>query len=1122
MEEQMRAPVAATALDPALQMSSTFETKDHNVRNFLQRAYAIDNFTWSKTSPVGTVLKTYRFPDILLSQPALAAKTRNFFGLRAGVEFMVLVNKQQFQAGNLLVSYLPNAKYNPAKAAMAQTSLPTLTGMPRTNLDLMDATKATLQVPYASPYVYYNLLTGAGTIGDFYITVYSPITDVADGGTVSVQVFARFVDIDLEFPTGSVPTPFTKTPAIDNLIEKFRVSPSLTTLNSVLKEGKDILDLVKDGRFRFQMNSENITTMNFKPRALPNMAVSSDTNNAHIMSLSSSNVLPSTNMGETSSNEMNINTVLQIPCYHDSFTVSNEASGINVWSKLVQPQVPITPNTDGSLNVDYIHFHAEPFSKWRGSLLYNFRVVKTTFHSLRVRVWFSPASSISDTIDRNAVYSKIVDLKDTNQFDFQVPFVWPHPFLNVHVNPMSLGTIGVDIVNAMVFPATVADNINFIVERSAGTDFCLNLPTVISAFPFDPTEITEALTANIGSHHIRARKGVQLPLPDSVPSYDVAGNSDYPSSVTATNDYSRYTHMPREMLEFANSNRTTIPLEKVQLLDDLARVEPLTNAFFKLDVNVLKNRLKNLYSPMRREDLRRKRQAGFSSQWIRDLTREGIESNPGPTFSTFVKIEGSTFPRVDFFPDVFVVGDRVKGQLTMMVAGPAQTSGNLDATLTGMPGVQNYNILISGGDFSTYTVNIDWIMSDTTIVASFDGTIIGGGPISCIVSLVYELNPPNPSLDISPLPLPVSIDAQSTPVAVTFGQPISVNSTIVNPLPLPVSVNAQSAPVAVSFDQPISVNSTVVNPLPLPVSINAQSTPVAVTLDQIVSVDANIVNPVPLPVTTSGGGGSGLVASTSDGGCSIVATTSTAPFCMPFSFQMNAEQDSLRTGYDDTTFHRPVQSTRADSLILGQKVVDVRDMIKRSSLFGSLTSPSIADNIITIVPHMIGDVQKDEDGLVHQNACDLISYYASTYAFARGGVNLRIITAPDFYWNTILDPDSTFYTSGESIGAIAQNAAAPTAKQLFQLKNPLQQVVKPSLEGFGEVSVPFYSDTFMYSINPTQIVEPPIDNQQLQLPYTQLALLPNGAYSQFQVFRAACSDFEFSYLTGPPKLFPIS
>lgn len=1032
----MQAPAAVSALDPALRISSTFETKDHNVRSFLQRAYAIDNFTWSKTAATGDILATYRFPDILLSQPALAAKTRNFFGLRAGVELLVLINKQQFQAGNLLISYLPNARYNPAKAAMAQTSLQTLTGMPRTNLDLMDATRATLQVPYASPFVYYNLLTGDGTIGDFYITVYSPLSDVADAGTVSVQVFARFVDVDLEFPTGSVPTSFSRTSDIDNLIEKFKIKPSFESLTSILSEGKSILDKVKNNDFRFQMNSENHSTMNVKPRALPNMAVSSDVNNAHIMSLSSSNVLPSTNMGETNSSEMNINTVLQIPCFHDSFQISNQASGVNVFSKLVQPQVPITPNTDGSLNVDYIHFHAEPFSKWRGSIIYHFRVVKTTFHSLRVRVWFSPASLISDTIDRNAVYSKIIDLKDTNQFTFEVPFVWPHPFLNVHVNPMSLGTIGVDIVNAMVFPATVDDTINVIVERSAGTDFCLNLPTVISAFPFDPREIpTTGRTVNTGSHHVKARKGVQVPLPNpSVVSYDVVGNSNpLPSEVIVNlaDKFSAFTRLPTNVREYANENSTYVTLEKIQLVDDLAFYEKVQPAMLQQTTDWLKNRLSH-YGLRDRTDLRRKRSLA-SSQWLRDLTVEGIEPNPGPTRTDFARGSFTSLtPNTVSLAETYVVGDIIRG--TLVFSG-SLTDAAIASAVISIAGVTlPIDLAMNWVQFSDQTVILPFevTITATTLIATVTPNFFSGtGTCLWSINMSYEINPTNQIVEISPTPLPVSI-----------------------------------------------------------------------------------ASPLPLPVTGGGGGGN------------IVATTSITPFIgldgfEPFRFQMNSEQDSLRTGYDDTTFHRPVQSSRADSLILGQKVNDVRDMIKRSSLFGSITPPTNAANIITIIPHMIGDVQRDDDGLLHQNACDLISYYASTYAFARGGINLRIVTAPDFYWNTILDPDSTFFEPASSVGAVAQNTVAPTARQIFQLNNPLQQVVKPSLEGFGEVSVPFYSDTFMYSINPSQIAEPPIDNQQLQLPYSQLALLPNGAYSQFQVFRAACSDFEFSYLTGPPKLFPI-
>jgi hypothetical protein len=292
----------------------------------------------------------------------------------------------------------------------------------------------------------------------------------------------------------------------------------------------------------------------------------------------------------------------------------------------------------------------------------------------------------------------------------------------------------------------------------------------------------------------------------------------------------------------------------------------------------------------------------------------------------------------------------------------------------------------------------------------------------------------------------------------------------------------------------------------LPVS--GLSSSVSIVESIPLSVNANIVSPLPLPVTGGGGGGGG----------SIVATTSIAPF----HFQMRNEQDSLRNGFDDTTFQRPVSSAQADALTMGQSVNQVEDMIKRSSIYAQFSAPLNPANLIQVLPHAFGNVQKDSDGLILRNGTDILSYYANSYAFARGGINLRIVSAPDFYYNVILDPDSNFYPAATFVAPLTQQIAPPSAMQQFQLHAPLQQIVKPSLEGFGEISVPFYSDSYMYSISPAQQFLPSKANSDLQLPYTQLVIQPNGLMNQFQIFRAACSDFEFSYLNGPPILLPVS
>lgn len=483
-QEVVNAPIVNSSVPGGLIQATTAEKKTHTIPDFLNRLYEIDNFTWKTTDTRGTVLKTYRFPDVLLNNPAILAKTRNFFGFRAGVEFVVLINKQPFQAGNLLISFLPNARYNKVKLATHKhlMGIVSRSGSPRTNLDLMDGTRATLTVPYVSPFIFYNLISKTGTIGDFFISVYSPLADVAAAGTVSVQVMARFVDIELEFPTGVTPAE-TLADQIGICMDNYYNTKSREDIAEARQKLDELLTKMDHG-FKLQMNTQCI---NIKQKALPNMTNSDGANHAHVLAISGANTLRPSGMGHTKKREMEFKEILSIPVFHNTFQIkTTDAAGKNVFSTLVGPT--ITPNvssTNGLVAVDYFNMVAHPFQKWRGSINYLFRAVKTQFHSLRIRVWFCPATATATGVDRNAIISKIIDLKELNQFDFECPYIWPQPWLDTRTGDVSLGVLGVDILNAMVAPSSVSDTIDFIVERSMGSDFAVNLPINISYSPAD-------------------------------------------------------------------------------------------------------------------------------------------------------------------------------------------------------------------------------------------------------------------------------------------------------------------------------------------------------------------------------------------------------------------------------------------------------------------------------------------------------------------------------------------------------------------------------------------------------------------------------------------------------------
>lgn len=983
MQENMSAPESNSKIPFETIKASTMEPRNHSIPDFLNRLYTVDNFQWAKTDAKGAVLKTYRFPDVLLSNPAISAKIRNFYGFRAGVEFIVLVNKQQFQQGNLLISYLPNAKYNPAKLAMHSANLQGIvcrSGAPRVNLDLMDATRADLRVPYASPFVYYNLLTKEGTIGDFQISVYSGLQDVASAGTVSVQVMARFVNVDLEFPTGAVPATFGALSGFRTAAEELISMPDRNKLEETRKEINKMLKLIDTGKFTFQMNSTS--TSAFKQKALPNMATSNDPNQTHMLSISSNNSLPSANIGEASVSEMSIAKPLSIFCYHDSFNISNQGTNVNVWNKVVTPQIAANiTNADGSVSVDYLYWLSEMFKKWRGSINFNFRAVKTTFHSVRIRVWFSPGSTTLANIDRNSVISKIIDLKDRNNFSFEVPYIHPYPQLNTKTGTTSLGIIGIDIINRMVFPSTVSDNIEVIVERAAGPDFSFNLPSAWSKFPFDPTPSTlRKLEMVRGAPAQPIAQPVAVSQPDII--QDLPINNDFMSNMR---------NLPQPIIQELHGAIVRAPEKfkqpNITALNQLANYETITQPMLTMKLPDILNRINHYQNsvdvnydgpghhvelralPGNQLSMRRKREADFE----KDLTTEGVEPNPGPT-----KVVSNYISNVSLTPKT-ITSDFYGPQQISLVIIPSSALAFANVNITGdLTG----NIVLNSS------------VASRTVDFSYSGT----------------------------------------------------------------------AKPSITFTAP---------------------------------------TPAEFPVNT------GVIFQ--------VKFTNTVS---EWSFQSGAEQDSIRNGYQDTDYTRPMQCQQIDDLCLGQSIPNVNQLLHRSTLFSviDVTQPLP----IHIQTHAIGVAKKDAANNVIYQGIDNLSYLSSAYAFARGGINLRLVsTGAPFV--AMVDPGNDINQTSTQIFNLAELSATPLSTvDTFKSSNLMQQAINTNVEGFGEISVPFFSSSYCYSISPQLQYQPSKSVTDFTLPDTQSLIVPQGNLSKMEIYRATTSDFELSYLTGPPLLISIT
>lgn len=130
------------------------------------------------------------------------------------------------------------------------------------------------------------------------------------------------------------------------------------------------------------------------------------------------------------------------------------------------------------------------FWMWRGSLIYKIRFVKTCFHVGRVRIMWLPGDQdnaydpavtyASNNPEASFFMQKIVDLRDTNEVEFEVPFASVRPFNycegvklgeNTYPNYISNGTLLVQSLTDLSAPDTVCPYITMIVEIKAGEDF---------------------------------------------------------------------------------------------------------------------------------------------------------------------------------------------------------------------------------------------------------------------------------------------------------------------------------------------------------------------------------------------------------------------------------------------------------------------------------------------------------------------------------------------------------------------------------------------------------------------------------------------------------------------------
>jgi len=231
-------------------------------------------------------------------------------------------------------------------------------------------------------------------------------------------------------------------------------------------------------------------------------------------------------------NEMDFDHILSIPSYvyQGSFTSSNGVGDV-IYGTPMCPTAfwfrsyffgASTPRSNKPLKVSNaltenaflpstLCYVADNFQQWRGGFKFKFSFGKTKLHGGRLLVTFIPRTvkqsntatpissltlipgSVAGVVNTTG-HSAIFDLRDAEEFEFDVPWMSTSPYLSVFE---SFGDLSMTVIAPLRTVASVPATVDFMVEVSALPNFEFAVPTASLMSPV-PAQGATAITYQSG------------------------------------------------------------------------------------------------------------------------------------------------------------------------------------------------------------------------------------------------------------------------------------------------------------------------------------------------------------------------------------------------------------------------------------------------------------------------------------------------------------------------------------------------------------------------------------------------------------------------------------------------
>lgn len=462
---------------------------DHSIKSFLSRPFMYTTGTFTSTNTVNTELVSVFLYSDLMSLPYYAEKLHGVTGFRATTHFRVQCNANRFQQGRLMSTFFPGSTTSSIHNEISQ-SMVRRSQLPRVELDINLHNESTLVVPYVNEKPYYFFSSPSTSfLGHFALSVYSPLLSGSGGeNSCNFSIWIHFTDVELFWPGSIAPQSAIKGRLKKRLVEE-EVPPKDRPISTALNKISGAFSAISGipflssyaqpiawatglgskaafalGYCKPQSNSKDVVVY----RSTQGWANGTGRNFSENLGLFEDNkVTVLTDIGGSGVDQMSLQYVLRIPTFFSSFSWSTTtAPGYDLYNSQTNPSWFAVAGPTSVVIPTPLFYFSKMFTYYRGNVTFRVKAVKTEFHTGRIRVVITN-STISDP---NFHISKIIDLKESSEWTFDVPFTSNSVYETCYL-PTTNTSIHFYVLNELRCPETVAQNVNFIVEVCGGEDF---------------------------------------------------------------------------------------------------------------------------------------------------------------------------------------------------------------------------------------------------------------------------------------------------------------------------------------------------------------------------------------------------------------------------------------------------------------------------------------------------------------------------------------------------------------------------------------------------------------------------------------------------------------------------